>query len=63
MNEEAIRTGTINGIGDYIYWNHEGLRVGYLLGFTEHLTKGDTVAELEKGLVETYKLVTDIENL
>ncbi len=63
MNADNKRTGTLKGIGKYVYWKFEGLWVGYLAEYPDHLSQGETVAELKEGLLKIYKLVTDIENL
>ena len=63
MDENNKRTGTIKGIGDYIYWKFEGLWVGHWKKYPEHLSQGETIAELKEGLLKIYKLVTDVEIL
>lgn len=57
------RKGAIKDIGEYLYWKHEGLYVGYIKNHPEHWSQGETIAELRAGLLKIYKLVTDIENL
>lgn len=38
---ENKRTGTIKGIGKYVYWKHEGLWVGYFKECPEHWSQGE----------------------
>ena len=49
------RTSTIKDIGEYVYWKHEGLWVGYSKEYPEHLSQGETVMELKEGLLKIYK--------
>ena len=56
-NKVNKRSGTIKGIGKYVYWKFEGLWVGYLEEFPEHLSQGETIAELKEGFLKIYDLV------
>jgi hypothetical protein len=57
VNPDNKRTGAIKGIGQYIYWKFEGLWVGYLESYPEHLSQGETIAELREGLLKIYGMV------
>ena len=54
---ENKRTGTIKGIGKYVYWKHEDLWVGYFKECPEHWSQGETKAELREGFLKIYEMV------
>ena len=46
----------------YTYWEcDDGLFVGYLDAYPEHLTQGHDIAELEEMLADVYKIRVDEE--
>ncbi len=49
------RTGTIKGIGKYVYWKYEGLCVGYIKEYPEHWSQGETTTELRESLLKIYE--------
>ena len=48
------RTGTIKGVGKYVYWKHEGLWVGYFKELPEHWSQGETISDLREGLLKIH---------
>jgi predicted RNase H-like HicB family nuclease len=38
----------------YIYWQDQGMWLGYFEAFPDHLTQGESLAELEENLRDLY---------
>ena len=39
----------------YIYWQDEGMWLGYLEEYPDYMTQGETIQELEENLRDIYK--------
>ncbi|MGB8951376.1 MAG: type II toxin-antitoxin system HicB family antitoxin [Candidatus Aminicenantales bacterium] len=39
----------------YIYWQDEGMWLGYLEEYPDYMTQGETLEELKKNLKDIYK--------
>ena len=57
LNTENKRTGTLKGMGNYIYWRFEDLWVGHFEEYPEHIAQGETISELKKSFFKIYKLI------
>ena len=57
VNKDTKRSGSIKGIGKYVYWKFEGLWVGHFEEFPEHWSQGETIAELREGLLKTHEML------
>ena len=42
----------------YIYWQHEGMWLGYLEEFPDYWTQGETTGELQENLRDLYNELT-----
>lgn len=42
----------------YIYWQDEGMWLGYLEEYPDYMTQGETLKELEENLKDIYKELT-----
>jgi predicted RNase H-like HicB family nuclease len=42
----------------YIYWQDEGLWLGYLEEYPDYMTQGESVEELEENLRDIFKELT-----
>jgi predicted RNase H-like HicB family nuclease len=42
----------------YIYWQDEGMWLGYLEEYPDYMTQGDTVDELQENLKDLYDELT-----
>jgi len=39
----------------FTYWEDKGMYVGYLLGYPDYMTQGETLEELQDNLKDIYK--------
>lgn len=42
----------------YVYWEDEGMLLGYLTEYPDYMTQGETLDELEDNLRDIYKELT-----
>ena len=42
----------------YIYWQDEGMWLGYLEEYPDYMTQGESIEELEANLKDIYKELT-----
>jgi len=42
----------------YIYWEDEGMFIGYLVEYPDYMTQGETMEELQENLKDIYKDLT-----
>ena len=42
----------------YIYWEDEGMYIGYLVEYPDYLTQGENIEELQDNLKDLYKELT-----
>jgi len=42
----------------YIYWEDEGVFIGYLVEFPDYMTQGTNIKELQENLKDIYKELT-----
>ncbi len=42
----------------YVYWEDEGMWLGYLVEYPDYMTQGETFDELKENLKEIYKELT-----
>ncbi len=42
----------------YIYWEDDGMYIGYLEEYPDYMTQGSTLVELEDNLRDIYKELT-----
>jgi predicted RNase H-like HicB family nuclease len=42
----------------YIYWQDEGMWLGYLEDYPDYMTQGETIEELEDNLKDIFKELT-----
>jgi predicted RNase H-like HicB family nuclease len=45
----------------YVYWQDEGMWLGYLEEYPDYMTQGETLEELEDNLRDIYRDLTDGE--
>ncbi len=42
-----------------VYWQDEGMWIGYLQNHPDYLTQGETLEELKENLIDIYKDIGD----
>ncbi len=42
----------------YVYWQHEGMWLGYVEEFPDYMTQGETLEELQENLKDIYNDLT-----
>ncbi len=42
----------------YIYWEDEGMYIGYLIEYPDYMTQGENTEELQDNLKDIYKELT-----
>ncbi|MBA7527020.1 hypothetical protein ES705_19193 [subsurface metagenome] len=42
----------------YIYWEGEGMYIGYLIEYPDYMTQGENIEELQDNLKDIYKELT-----
>ena len=42
----------------YIYWEDEGMYIGYLIEYPDYMTQGENIEELQDNLKDIYKELT-----
>ena len=42
----------------YVYWEDEGMWLGYLVEYPDYMTQGETLEELKDNLKDIYKELT-----
>ena len=42
----------------YVYWEDEGMWLGYLVEYPDYMTQGETLEELKENLKDIYKELT-----
>ncbi|MBI5191779.1 MAG: type II toxin-antitoxin system HicB family antitoxin [Nitrospirae bacterium] len=42
----------------YVYWQEDGMWVGYLEEYPDYMTQGETLEDLKENLIDVYKDLT-----
>ncbi len=42
----------------YIYWEDDGMFIGYLTEYPDYMTQGETIEELQENLKDIFKELT-----
>jgi predicted RNase H-like HicB family nuclease len=42
----------------FIYWQEDGIWIGYLEKYPGYMTEGETIEELKKNLIDVYKVLS-----
>jgi len=42
----------------YIYWEDEGMYIGYMIEYPDYMTQGENIEELQDNLKDIYKELT-----
>lgn len=58
MPSRCVRTENNMDARKYVYWQEDGMWVGYLEEYPDYMTQGETLEDLKENLIDVYKDLT-----